>query len=186
MKRDLTVVADAKSWATRINKALGASAQATIEAGRELCAAKDALEHGEWGRLFDDKLIPLSQRSANCLMAVARNPVLSNSQRVANLPSSWGTLYELTKLPEPVLEKALSNGTITPETQRKAVTALLASPTKRAAPKAALWDSAAASERLLDAIEREFSVHGAQPEDKQTIAYFLKQHAKGLTDENPT
>jgi hypothetical protein len=37
---------------------------------------------------------------------------------VQHLPVSWGTLYELTKLPEDKLEIALSEGWVRPETQR--------------------------------------------------------------------
>ena len=47
-------------------------------------------------------------------MAIANHPVLSNSHRGANLPWSWRTLYELTKLDEPVLRKTLTDGLITP------------------------------------------------------------------------
>jgi hypothetical protein len=52
-------------------------------------------------------------------MAIASNSVLSNRKCVSDLPGSWGTLYELTKLPEDKLENALSEGWVRPETQEQ-------------------------------------------------------------------
>ena len=70
--------------------------ESIVEVGRLLSKAKKNLDHhGEWGRMFDDGLIPLSQNTANRYMAVANNSQLSNSQHAANLPSSWYTLYEV-------------------------------------------------------------------------------------------
>jgi Protein of unknown function (DUF3102) len=60
-----------------------------------------------------------------------------------------------------------------------------ASGIKRIRRKAAqAWDAPAANERLLAAIELEFSKYGAQKEDRHTIVYFLRQHIKGLSDED--
>lgn len=40
------------------------------------------------------------------------------------LPSSWYTLYQLSKLPEATLTKALSNGTVHPGMERREVATL--------------------------------------------------------------
>jgi hypothetical protein len=40
---------------------------------------------------------------------------------VSHLPPSWGTLYAMTKIPEPELEALLASGTINCETERKTV-----------------------------------------------------------------
>jgi hypothetical protein len=49
---------------------------------------------------------------------------------VSHLPSSWGTLYELTKLPETQFKAKLSDGTINPKMERRDVAALLPNATK--------------------------------------------------------
>jgi hypothetical protein len=61
-------------------------------------------------------------------MKIAKHPVLSNAAHAPFLPSSWSTLYELTKLPTKKLEAKLEDGTITAETERKQVRALISSP----------------------------------------------------------
>lgn len=60
------------------------------------------------------------------LMVVSRHPVLSNSQCVANLPPSVGTLYELSQLDPPQLEAAIQAGKVHPELERKQARALVA------------------------------------------------------------
>ena len=69
--------------------------------------------------------MPFGQKTAIRLMAIANHPQLSNGAHVHHLPPSWGTLYELTKLPEPILKSAIADGLITPELQRSEVKALL-------------------------------------------------------------
>jgi len=93
---------------------------AVLRIGRYLCEAKAALDHGEWGELFDEEkpLVPMSQRTAERFMAICKNPVLSNSTHVSHLPASWGTLYQLSCVPEDHLLKAIKEGQITPELQR--------------------------------------------------------------------
>ncbi len=54
------------------------------------------------------------------LMDIAEHPALSNRAHVHVLPASWGTLYELTKLPPETLEAKIEEGAITPKTERKA------------------------------------------------------------------
>lgn len=115
----------AEYWAERISDSVAKSVEAIVETGRELIAAKESLRHGEWGRMFEDGLVPFGERSAQRLMGIASHVVLSNPTHVSFLPPSWGTLYELTKVPELDLKRALSDGTITPDMPRKAVAALL-------------------------------------------------------------
>jgi hypothetical protein len=43
-------------------------------------------------------LLPFTDRTAQRLMAVAADQRISNGAHVSDLPTSWGTLYELTKL----------------------------------------------------------------------------------------
>jgi hypothetical protein len=92
----------AEEWATRINIQRGRSVEAIIETGRLFQQAKDELEHGEWGRMFKEKLVPVSQATADQYMAVARHPILSNSEHAQILPASWSTLYRLARLSDVV------------------------------------------------------------------------------------
>jgi hypothetical protein len=123
----------AEQWADRIRTQLGQSVEAILEVGRLLQQAKAALVHGEWGRMFSEGLLPLSPRSAQRLMAIADHAVLSNTTHGSHLPPSWRTLYELTKLPVPVLKNALKDGVITPDMPRKAVAALGRAPRREEA-----------------------------------------------------
>ena len=54
----------ADQWAERICVQLRKSVESIIQVGRLWVEAKDDLEHGEWGRLLDDKLVPFSQDTA--------------------------------------------------------------------------------------------------------------------------
>jgi N6-adenosine-specific RNA methylase IME4 len=113
-----------RDFAERITKAHGQAVGAFLETGRVLIEAKAALPHGDFEAMVETDL-PFGSRTARMLMAIARHPVLANRKHVSALPPSWGTLYELTKLPKPVLEAALTDGRITPRMERKDVVALL-------------------------------------------------------------
>jgi hypothetical protein len=115
----------AEEWADQITVQLGRTVESIIEVGRLLIASKKGLPHGEFGRMFTDNLVPFGQRTADRLMAIAANPVLSNSTHGSNLPPSWRTLYELTKVDQPKLKAALKDGLITPDLKRRDLVALL-------------------------------------------------------------
>jgi len=65
-------------YVERIATAWQNAVDSIIETGRLLIQAKGELKHGEWGKLFQDRRLPFSQRMANDLMKIARDPVLSN------------------------------------------------------------------------------------------------------------
>jgi hypothetical protein len=65
--------------------------------GRLLIQAKAALPHGEFGAMCEREL-PFSTQTAQKLMAISGDARIANPAHVRLLPSSWGTLYELTKL----------------------------------------------------------------------------------------
>jgi hypothetical protein len=67
------------------------------------------LPRGEWLAMIASDL-PFKARTAQRLMAVARNRELVNAAHASHLPPSWMTLYELTKLPEPELHAAIADG----------------------------------------------------------------------------
>ena len=115
----------AEFWAEQICAQIGKSVEAIVDIGRLLIQAKQRCGHGEWGRMFGEHLVPFGQETARRLMLIAKHPVLSNSTHGWNLPTSWRTLYELTTMSDDQLLQALTDGVITPETERKHVLKLL-------------------------------------------------------------
>ncbi|MGH7264768.1 MAG: hypothetical protein ACREMB_07910 [Candidatus Rokuibacteriota bacterium] len=123
--------ASAQSWADEINGILrptmSACVQGFIDAGCALIDAKEGLGFGEWGKMFAGhpqavaSPIPFTQRTGHRLMTIAKHQILTDRTHASVLPPSWMTLYELTKLPDAVLEKALADRLITPGLQRREV-----------------------------------------------------------------
>jgi DUF3102 family protein len=95
-----------------------------IAAGRHLQEAKDKLEPGDFLKMIEADL-PFGESTAERLMKIAKHPVLSNSAHAPLLPTSWSTLYELTKLPAKKLEAKLIDGTITADLERKDIAKLM-------------------------------------------------------------
>ena len=95
---------------------------AIIETGRLLIRAHDDLidVHGAWATMVANDL-PFGQVTAFRLMAIARHPVLSSVTHVYHLPSSWGTLYELSKVDATTLKHLIASGTVNPSTERSDV-----------------------------------------------------------------
>lgn len=127
----------AEYWAPKIHGEWRKSIEGILGVGRQLIAAKEACEHGEFLRLFKghenavSDPVPFGEDAAEQLMKVARSKVLSNSEFVRNLPQSWGTLYELTKLDDETLLAGIKAGEITPETTRAQAAALHADPVEK-------------------------------------------------------
>jgi hypothetical protein len=104
--------------------------ESIIESGECLCRAKAELPHGSYEAMIQSEL-PFGPTTARRLVIIASNNILSNRAHVHALPSSWGTLYELTKLPQTLLLEKIEDGSITPELGRKDVRALLPPPEQR-------------------------------------------------------
>lgn len=115
---DEVVAAD--DWASRIGGAWQKSIDAIFETGRLLNAAKAALPHGSFTAMIASEL-PFGERAAQMLMKVAADERLTNAKHASVLPHSWMTLYELTKLDTPTLERRIAEGTIRPDMQRRDV-----------------------------------------------------------------
>ena len=60
--------------------------------------------------------LPFKARTAQMLMAVARDERLTNAHHGSLLPPSWKTLYELTKLSDDVFAAKLADGSVHPDT----------------------------------------------------------------------
>jgi hypothetical protein len=105
-------------FATEITASWLSAVTGIIRTGHLLRQAKIQLAHGDWTDMLVQKL-PFGPRTAQRLMAIAAHPVLSNPTHVSVLPSSWGTLYELSKLDSDVLERCIASREIDAETERK-------------------------------------------------------------------
>ena len=124
----------AEYWAPKIHGEWRKSIEGILGVGRQLIAAKEACEHGEFLRLFKghenavSDPVPFGERTAERLIAVASHGVISNPTHVSDLPQSWATLYELTKLDDETLIAGIKAGEITPETTRAQAAAMHADP----------------------------------------------------------
>jgi endonuclease III len=108
-----------KEWAKIIRGDLERAVEGIIAAGTHLQQAKYQLAHGRLLPLL--KSIGLHERTAERLMKIAANVVLANPTHGSKLPTSMRTLYELSTLPVKLLEAKISDGTITPDIERKDV-----------------------------------------------------------------
>ena len=121
---ELVVHSGRFAWAERIRARWQDSVEAILDVGRLLCEAKAELPHGEFETMIEIDL-PFGPRSAQMLMAIAQAPLLSNAKHVSLLPASWGTLYELTRVPEETLGDWFREGRITPNLERGEVSRFL-------------------------------------------------------------
>ena len=113
-----------EEWANRIRPHLNDAVAGIIAAGQELTACKADVGHG--GFLRTVELLEIGARTAQMFMAIASHPALTNTHHGSHLPLSWRTLYELSRLPEATLERAIEAGEIRPDLERKAAMALVA------------------------------------------------------------
>jgi N6-adenosine-specific RNA methylase IME4 len=118
----------ATSWKAGCAHAIGAF----IQTGRDLIAAKEELEHGEWMRLIGSKRdsgeLPFGCDIAQRLMVIARDPFLQKPGNARYLPPDYSTLYSLAALrrrfPD-TFNEWLGEGRITPSLRRNEVSKIL-------------------------------------------------------------
>lgn len=140
-------------WALRINAEWRKSVEGIINVGRQLIAAKEACEHGEFLRMFKghdnavSEPVPFGINAAQRLMKVAGHPVLANADQSQHLPQSYQTLYELTQLDDDdtidgmkrgevplemsAVTAGIKAGEITPDMTRAEASALRADPVEK-------------------------------------------------------
>jgi hypothetical protein len=94
-----------------------------IQTGHLLISAKKQYPH-QFHALIKAKL-PFGERAAQKLMRIAAHPILSDPTHVSRLPASWGTLAELTRIPNDKLEKMLAEGTVHAGIERREVEILI-------------------------------------------------------------
>jgi hypothetical protein len=100
-----------------------------VETGRLLIEAKDDIGHGGFQVMIRAEL-PFGPSTAQRLMQIAEDPVLSNAAHAPLLPASWMTLYELAKLPKHGVDLGvlIEERAIHPKMERRDVLALLPAP----------------------------------------------------------
>ena len=129
---DTAPASSRQEYAMRIGGAWRNAVECYIEAGSWLVEAKKELEHGEFEAMIREEL-PFTESTARRLMNIALHPVLANRAHVNDLPASWGTLYELSKMKQEDLERAIEDGVVHPKMERKDTVALLGRPASIAA-----------------------------------------------------
>jgi hypothetical protein len=124
-KADHDALAPDQQWADKINEAdtrLTASyagmVAAVLDMAATFTAAKADLPHGSFAPMIEHKT-RFSLRTAELYMQVGDHPVLSNPQHVATLPPFVSTLGVLAQLEPPDLERAIADGKVTPELDRR-------------------------------------------------------------------
>ena len=108
------------AWAARISACWRASFESILEVGRLLAAAKEALPHGQFGKMIESDL-PFGARTAQMLMTISADERLANPKHASHLPASWATLHELTKLDDEQFETGIKEGKIRPDMERSEV-----------------------------------------------------------------
>jgi hypothetical protein len=132
-----TTDASDDGWTKLIATAWQKGVEAILETGRLLIEAREGpnkLPHGQFEAMVKLKL-PFNERTAQRLMEIARHPVISNATHVSLLPPSWGTLYELTRVPNEILLTKIKDGSITPKTERRDVICMRPVPPKKSVSK---------------------------------------------------
>lgn len=101
----------------RTDRILACMERAAIDVGLELIAAKE--EHPGEFHAWVIRELPFSTDKAYRLMSVARAFASASEEVRAALPRAWTVLFELSRVETEVIETAISEGAITPETTRE-------------------------------------------------------------------
>lgn len=122
----------AEQWMPKLRKehdrwelSLRSSHAVAIDLGKQLLAAKEALPHGEFGRLFSghespvQDHLPFTAQWGRRLMRIASNPLLADGKHAFALPSDLEAMHELATMKAAELSAAIDAGKVTPETTRK-------------------------------------------------------------------
>ena len=113
-----------EEWAEVIRADMGRSVAAIVAAGLHLIEARPHLPYGTWEPWCRDQ-VGISPSHATMLMALARNGAIANPAHGEDLPPSWRTLYELSKIDAERLEKAIADGWVTKDMERAEVRKLI-------------------------------------------------------------
>jgi hypothetical protein len=125
-----------EQWARVIRADLGQAVAGFVAAGQHLAEAKRAIPHGQWESWCKEQ-VGISSETAVRLMALPRHEVIANPAHGQDLPPSWRTLYEVSRLDPPLLLAAIEAGDIHAEMERKEAIAVVTEYRKAAAIEAA-------------------------------------------------
>lgn len=178
-----------EKWRTRITAAWNKQIIDIFEVGNLLDAAKEELVHGEWTVLVNEEL-PFDKKTAERHIKISLNENVRNGAHAPHLPSSWMTLYELTKLTTEQFDAAVESGAIHPKMKRSDVAAIRGKEPKKKEPSAAVRPSViGARPSTLDGWWELFSVELTRAVSilpkAERLALFdnLDQAMRGLRDE---
>jgi hypothetical protein len=118
---------DIKAHSTKIKGSWQRAVSSIIETGQFLIDAKNALPHGRFSKLFDKEIgnLPFGKDTAQRLMKIAGNKVLSNTAYTPLLPASWMTLVILSRATDEQLEGWLADGSVHAELEQLDALALV-------------------------------------------------------------
>ena len=81
--------------------------------------------NGDLAAMHANEKLPMKRRTAKKCMAVAENETLADPDHWSQLPADLDALYELSRVPEDVLEGWLADGKVNADTEPKKVRRLL-------------------------------------------------------------
>ena len=118
LKRGQVVGPKVLEWAEKITASWNAGRDSFFQTGRDLIAAQDDCDDGEWMQLVGDKeargKIPFGYKVVQMLMKIAVWPKFDNGKIFPLLPNTYAGCYELTKLKDEDFDAALDANLITP------------------------------------------------------------------------
>ena len=112
---------DLTSYFDKISTSWYKAAKSIIETGIYLNESKTNLSHRDWLQLCRELISRriMSKTTISKIMTISKNQILLNDEYQKQLPSSYETLYLLSKQDEEVLESKINQHEITPETTQK-------------------------------------------------------------------
>ncbi len=135
-------------YTTRITATWDRGVPNILDTGDLLIEAKKNLKHGEFEAMIKAGL-PFDPSVARRLMIIARDHRIR--AHAHDLPPSWTTLYELTKLPDKAFLAALESRAIHPGMQRDDATLLVAQERRKARPRVVAPNGYTPSDDLWEA-----------------------------------
>jgi N6-adenosine-specific RNA methylase IME4 len=117
-----------KQWAKRINEQWYSIVEGSVESflrlGRDLLAAKAALEHGQWRVLLENDL-NFPPNTARVFMRIATWMIQNVGNAHALLPPDYTTIDKLTRLDDGTFRALVKDGTICPTLKRNEIAKIL-------------------------------------------------------------
>jgi hypothetical protein len=169
---ETTLSAEARECGLAIAACWNKLVAGIVETGRMLIGAKEQFT-GEFHALIE-RCCPFGVRTAQRLMAIASDPVLSDATHGSRLPPSWRTLWVLTQIPDEQKLAMLKMGLIHPEMERRDAEALL---------ERARCHEVFFYQNLQDALDALTAIKSYCP-DAPALAQKLGDNAPGLSSDH--